>query len=246
MNVRLLYKANFLGINVVESRFYPNNFKVKLSMVTGSDDPITQNVAFERIKFVIKEIFNNGIFVGGESPLAPEFLKLSPTKVIILPELAYDQIIGMALYCKLNAVLNGQLTIEDLQISSSAGENIWYAIDENDEMGNFSVPLNKKKKILPWWHREDLTTYDIKGEVPKFDWSAIDLDWEQVNADQMSVEFESDFDINSSDEAEPKPKKTKKKNKKQSNEIIFPGSTDKNFTPTIVPGGKDTDKPDEN
>jgi hypothetical protein len=137
MNVRLTYDAKFLSINAVQDRIFPNSYNVRINLLTVTDEPAKQNIAFQRLKFFMNEIFNNGLFVDYSHLRLNDLISLMPHKIILLPELAFDQTIGMVLYFKLNAILNNEIIVDEISISSSEGDNVWYSIDEDDDFTAF-------------------------------------------------------------------------------------------------------------
>jgi hypothetical protein len=196
-------------------------------MTTVSDDPTIQNVAFDRIRFFLNEIMQNGILVDSSCPKLNDLLKLSPDRLIVLPEQPFDQVVGMALFCKLNAIMNEEIIIDEVELSSDEGSGIIYHVDESDDMSDFTE-TSKKKKISPWWNREDLTTFDTKKPPEDFDWGSIGLDWEQ-NSDDLEIEFDPEAGMN---DDEP---------------VVDLSVTPslKDFNPTVVSGGKEDISPDE-
>jgi hypothetical protein len=57
--------------------------------------------------------------------------------VVTLPDEPVDQIVGLMLYCKLNAIMEGVMTVTALDICSSLGDDVWYEHTEEDAVGPF-------------------------------------------------------------------------------------------------------------
>lgn len=253
MNVRLTYDVDFLSINAIHDRIFPNSYTVKVNLLTISDDSSIQNIAFQRLKFFINEMVNNGLFVDSGHPRLNEFISLLPHKIILLPEPAFDQTIGMVLYCKLNAILNNEMIVDEIVISSTEGDHVGYSIDENDNFAAFADSQLKKKNFVPWWKREDITTVDTKTTIQKFNWADIELSWNKDD-NLLDIEFCPEFEIDEvvvpkAKESRKGPaKKPAKKSTKNAtkNSVILDIDTgnvsNKNFNPTIINGGKNTDE----
>jgi hypothetical protein len=65
--------------------------------------------------------------------------------VTTLPEEPVDQIVGMMLYYKLNAIMEGRMTVTRLDLMSALGDSVWYQHDEEeDSPGPF--------RAEGWWH----------------------------------------------------------------------------------------------
>ena len=69
-----------------------------------------------------------------------------------------------ACFCKANAILDGNITVNVLELSSFQGDGITYSVDKNakeltllDTKDWFS---EKYAKFDPWWLRADTATYD--------------------------------------------------------------------------------------
>lgn len=225
MNVQLVYNTKFIAINAVENKIYPNVYKCKINLLTVSDDSNIQNIAFERIKFFISQIVDGSVFIQAANPVLKTFLESDPLKVIIVPEPPFDQVIGMTLYKKLNAITENHLAIYEVEISSKVGRDIGYLIDEGDDFGEFE----KEAKITPWWNRADFQTLDSKPTIQQLTWKDLGLDWED---DEFLIIEEDTLKIN-------------KKSKKKKVEIInvFEHIDKSKFLPTVVSGGLDTNEP---
>lgn len=197
MNVTLEWSTTFLAIAAHEGAILPNVYNVNLAFVTQTNDNREQNVAFERMKFMFREMFSDGIFVSSSSPLLEPLFQLAPGKMVVLPDEAFDQIIAMAILCKINAVMEGKIVLEEVKLSSIAGDNVWYSFDIEDDLGMFAAVPTKNKKFnkgKPWWHRSDIMTFDAKGKFDIADWSEVGLTWEEP-AEETEIEFEADASL---------------------------------------------------
>jgi hypothetical protein len=237
MNVRLQYNIDFTSINILDNRIYPNNYTCKLSMLTASDDSYIQNISFERVKFIFREIFHHGIMINVTHTKLKNFMEMSPEKMIVLPDDPYDQVIGMIIFSKLNAIMDGNMILEELAISSGEGDNIIYIVDESDSFGPITT---HKKQMTPWWCRSDLSTLDTKKPMMHVQWSDIDMGWDLPSEEETEIEFIPEPEL-----LQDPPKKKKKVNKNNIIEVVDLSGINNNnkpaFTPTILNGGKDPD-----
>jgi hypothetical protein len=222
MNVNLSWAAEILCITVVDERIVANNYSLGIDFITNSTDSRKQNIAFERMKFMLAKIFNQSVFISGTNKLLPKVIDLLPANLVILPEEAYDQIVNLAIYCKLNSIMEGALLIDSMSISSSVNDDITYSFSNGDSLGPFTI--NVRKKVKPWWARPDLRTSDNpEGYFPIDAWGEIGLEFETVV-----------------------PKKTTSKNKKkldikEKTSYTKPNTKTKGFHPEIIIGGKNND-----
>jgi len=188
MNVKLSYDIDFVAIVIDERKMFPNTFNLQINVITATDDSYEQNVAFQRILFLIKEIFNNSIFINYKNPnlLAIKQL-LGNNHFIILPEDPYDQVIGFILFHKITAITEGKFEVDTITISSKDSDNIIYTIDDFSDFDNLE---NDKEQ---WWDRSDISTNSILEEN-NITWKDLDLAW-KVDEDGTEIVFPADRKI---------------------------------------------------
>jgi len=223
MNVNLAWQTSILCIAVVDDRIVANNYSLCIDFITNTVDSRHQNIAFERMKFMLSKIFDQSIFISATNKLLPKIADLSPTNLVILPEEGYDQVINLALYCKLNSIMEGKLLVEAMSISSTVNNDITYSFGEDDNLGPFAV--HHRKKAKPWWLRPDLRTTDAEeGHFPIDGWADIGLSFEQLAPSRPNVKGKKKVD------------NTVKAsyNKPNTPQII-------GFNPEVIAGGKTTD-----
>jgi hypothetical protein len=119
-----------------------------------------------------------------------ETLAWCGANVTTLPEEPVDQIVGMMLFYKLNAIMEGRIEITQLDLSSTLGEGVWYLHDEEDNPGPFSTK--------GWWD-DSSTQHDTIEVEPVADnvvmvvptgWNEAELDWpEQSTSTGNTVVF---------------------------------------------------------
>lgn len=192
MNVKLDWHSDFLGICAYDDKIFPNHFSVDLHMVTKSENARHQNIAFERMKVIVNELFAYSIFVSHNNPLMQKLTDIYPEKMVVLPEEAYDQVIGIALYCKINAALEDAITCNKVRISSKFGDQVWYEFETGDAMGPFAKGTKlkgRRKNRIPWWHRSDLMTFDAVGDITVTTWEDLELGWEETAETEETYEF---------------------------------------------------------
>jgi hypothetical protein len=187
MNLKLNWRGEFLAICAYTDKIFPNHFNVELDMLAHTDNPRHQNVAFDRMKVIVNDVFAHGIFVGHENPNLPALIDIYPEKIILLPEEAYDQVIAIALFCKINAVMEKAISCVSVRISSHFGDRVQYQYETGDPMGPFAVATkskSKKPKFAPWWNRSDLMSFDADGDIQVTSWDDLDLGWEDSEPDE--------------------------------------------------------------
>jgi hypothetical protein len=186
MNVKLQYSSAFNAGSWFEQELYMSTYQVRLKLVTQTLDPTDQNIALERIKYFLLAELHSTIFVGhAEHDRAEEFASLG-LDVTTLPEEPVDQVVGIMLYYKLNAIMEGRMRLAELVISSDAGDSIEYFHSEDEHTDIFPS--------AGWWHEATPVHSDIVFEEddkvvvldPTAVWRELDLAW---NANEVATEL---------------------------------------------------------
>ncbi len=138
MNVRLQYDLDFVAGIYYDNLLQLNQYSVSLNLVTKTTDAEQTNIAMNRIKCFVWSELENTVFINQAAKEKAEMMSLLGINVTTLPEEPVDQIVGMMLYCKLNAIMEGRMVITSLDIQSTLGDQVWYLHDEEDALGPFS------------------------------------------------------------------------------------------------------------
>jgi len=195
MNVRLRQDQSFLASYWCEdasSRFtlVTNLYDVEITMMTHSQDQREINVAVSRALYMIHEEFADTVFFDRNHDAVSRLFQDIGVNVTVLPGPPVDQIIGMMLYCKLQAVMEGRVIITNISIRSTRGNNVWYQHDHDEALGPFSAD--------GWWHHSDVShcepqsTAEDVTMIPTNVWKTLDLDWpgsEQPNSKILYADF---------------------------------------------------------
>ena len=193
MNVKLSHDIGFSAVVIEGDKIYPNTFYLKINMLTITENSVLQNVAIQRILFFLNEIMDGCTLCKISNPIANKFIKLAKeSNVILLPEEPFDQVLGMILYSKLNAIVEGNLEIDVITIGSEFAPDLTYTIDDFEEF-----EFDSEKIELPWWERSDLCTSDNQKIIKKTpDWSSFGLGWDAKigNDNMVDVVFEPEKD----------------------------------------------------
>lgn len=177
MNIRLQHDLEFLGGIYFQNELQLNSYSVNLQVVTQTADPVELNIAWERLKAFVYSELDNTVFVNQAQQDQAEMLAMLGVNVTTLPEDPVDQVIGLMLLCKLNAIFEGRMHITQLDIASSIGGDVWYLIDEEDGVGIFAKD--------GWWNEATVQHSSINIEkisdnvvkVPTSAWIEYGLTW---------------------------------------------------------------------
>jgi len=193
MNVNLQYSMGFQAGIYYDECLQLNSYDVSLQMTTAVSDAVSINIAMERIKAFVFGELENVIFINRVSKTQAELLQAIGVNVCTLPDEPVDQIIGMMLYCKLNAVTEGRIIVNKIDIASSLGDEVWFQHDEEDNLGPFSQD--------GWWHKHTCQKDDLGPEymaenvvkVGSSGWQDYCLNWPDNNTEKKSKVVYPDF-----------------------------------------------------
>ena len=177
MNIRLQYELEFLAGVYYQDQLQMNSYTVSLNLLTKTTAPIDTNIALERIKCFVFNELESTVFFGPDHHDRAEMFAAMGVNVTTLPDEPVDQIIGIMLYQKLNAIMQDRMLVTDLNISSILGDKVWYQHDEDDAVGPFDQP--------GWWNRADLVHNNIElaavvenvVKVNPNPWHELHLNW---------------------------------------------------------------------
>ena len=138
MNVRLQYGLEFLAGIYFDGTLQMNSYEVNIGLLTKTTDSFSTNIALDRIKAFVHGELANTVFISHANQERAEMFAMMGINVTTLPEEPVDQIVGMMLYHKFNAIMEGRMIVTQLDIASSLGDNVWYLHDEEDASGPFA------------------------------------------------------------------------------------------------------------
>jgi hypothetical protein len=189
MVARIQRSFDLLACVQFDPEFCVNFYEFDVTFNVGTDSIEEQNIALERIKCYLEVYLHSSIFIQEGDTEAIERLLTAGMKVCVLPEEPYDQIVGIMLLQKFNAITEGRLIATDIAISShmSDGVTCFHAIEENN--GPFA--------LKGWWDDVAPTINGLKPKNKKVvklskpinDWSEFKLEWEDVPKKQSTSEI---------------------------------------------------------
>jgi predicted Fe-Mo cluster-binding NifX family protein len=201
MNVKIGYTSHFIAGVWWDSRLIMSTYTVTFKMITATDSAQDTNTALDRLRYMVEEYLVDTVFIKNTDQEQIALLKAAGIKIIALPEEPVDQIIGMMLYSKLSAVMEGCMLIRSIMLSSTAGDDVIYEHDAQESVAPFDQP--------GWWS-EPTPVCETESQQPSNDtvfvlnavnqWRDLGLQWvSDVDPDQDSnvlvfTEFKNDKD----------------------------------------------------
>ena len=180
MNVRIQYATKFLAGVHYDGSLQLNEYSVRIYMMTATEDPAEHNVALNRIKHFIYGELENTIFICDEEIEQCQLYVNAGLNITTMPTEPVDQLVGIMLYSKLTAIIEGRLLIGEVELSSTMGDGIVYLHGENENISDINPPA--------WWETCDLVHCDSdlidtdkvlsihKSSV----WRELDLAWPDI------------------------------------------------------------------
>jgi len=195
MNVRLKYDFPFTAGIYHNGNFYMNNYTLRVLMATVSEDPDDQSTAFERLKHFIYTCMESTIFIDvAETEQCNRYVQAG-LDITTMPGTPVDQLIGIMLYHKLNAVMENRMIVFETELSSAVGEYMVYLHSEEENTVGYVQP--------EWWDTADLTHNEVTianldnvVAIPQATaWRELDLEWtdDVASDDSGNVVVFADF-----------------------------------------------------
>lgn len=196
MNVRLKKRFTVGASFYSDGRFQVNFYTVDLAFMTNSEEPGNHNIALNRIKHWLFRVMEDSCLIAGDDLDTVKKLQALGIRTVTLPEEPWDQIIGIMLYTKLQAMAEPHLRIQEVTVSSAAGDNVQYLHSEQESVGPFCSES-------AWWHRPDPSYTDRvtknAGKVVSLarpeSWTDLDLDWYDEDS-ESDTDGDHDADTN--------------------------------------------------
>lgn len=201
MNVKLGYSLHLTAGIWWNGRLIMNNYDVTFKMLTVSSDHANQNIALDRLRYIADQCFADTVFICDTEQEQIKKLRAAGIKIAVLPEEPVDQIIGMVMFAKMNAVMEGNIVLRSVLLSSSAGDNVTYEHNHSEEIAPFDA--------LGWWSDpepiQDIVPIDSESDsvlvIPdNIVWRDLGLDWDDGTAETevgnilVFSEFKNDKD----------------------------------------------------
>lgn len=153
MNVRIRHTLTFAAGIHYGGETQMNSYCLTLHMTTNSTDATSHNVAYERIKYFVYNCIDSTIFLNRDNEKQARLFMNAGMSITTLPGEPVDQLIGLMLHYKLNAIMEERMVLEETEISSTLGENIVY-LHGNYE--NTDIP-----QVSDWWTTPDTLHSDF-------------------------------------------------------------------------------------
>lgn len=144
MTVRIQREFSFSAGLFFEDEFYLNTYHISSFFNVEAKSIIEQNIALQRAKWFFSDAVDSVVFIKDTDADRIEKLNDLNIKTCLLPEEPYDQCIGILIFTKLNAILEGKLILTDIQVSSDMCDGVSYLHSIEENIGPFAAK--------GWWN----------------------------------------------------------------------------------------------
>jgi len=180
MNVRLNLDLSFIAGVWFNNQLLMNQYLVNCNLITNTEEPGDVTIAVDRLRWWISNVAQNSIFIQNTETDKQQQFWGAQMNLVILPEVPTDQIIGMMLYSKLNAITEKKVLVADIQIASMLSDGMRYIFDDTDDYGVFLDDGWWNDADPIWWNKELISSKDEDGTLklnPVIHWKDVQLHW---------------------------------------------------------------------
>ena len=200
MNVRLHYKFEFPAGLWLDEQLFFNRYEFNVYMVTNCESGHDQNIALQRMKYVIQQVERSVVIDEDDHETIAKFSDLG-IPVVTLPGGPWDQLLEIALSEKFKAVCEDRLLLTDFEMTSELSGDVAYMHSMEEEIGPF--------EDKGWWSKNDAITYTPNkqdGNVVKFEkstpWLELGFGFEDELDEMVDFEIEVEYNNNDNNEVE--------------------------------------------
>lgn len=196
MNVKIGYTMHVTAGVWWDNHLIMSTYTVTFKLLTVTPDVRDSNIALDRLRYLFEEVLTDAVFINHDETDQIKKLKAAGIETIIMPEEPVDQIVGMMLYSKVNAIMEGRMVVRSVLVSSNVGDEVIYEHDQSEALAPFDQP--------GWWQESTptCTAADTSKKKEKVfvisntkPWRELGLDWheDQVESDEENVLMFTDF-----------------------------------------------------
>lgn len=160
MTARITRDFQFLAGVYFEGELYMNIYDATIQFSVETENIAEQNIAMDRVKYFVHSLDHHIFIHDAHKDAIEKFTNLN-MKLCLIPEEPYDQIIGIMLLVKIDAITEGRLTPDDIALTSrmSDGVSCLHSNEENtgpfiykgwwnDSSPKISTIIGKSKKVV--------------------------------------------------------------------------------------------------
>jgi hypothetical protein len=144
MNVHLRQNFVLPAAVYTDDQLMITNYDINIKMVTVDTDINNLDTASKRIDWFLYEELADPVFVDQSDTERNTVLALLGMNLVTIPGPPVDQLIGIMLSCKLNAITEGRVDVVETAVSSDRSNGLWFVHQYAQTVGPFEE--------LGWWY----------------------------------------------------------------------------------------------
>lgn len=153
MNVRLRQNFVLPAAVYVDDQLLITNYNIDIELVTVATNINDLDTASKRIDWFMYEELADAVFVDQSDIERNTILAMLGMNLVTIPGPPVDQLIGIMLSCKLNAITEGRVDVVETAVSSDRANGLWFVHQYSQTVGPFEE--------LGWWYDTGLLHNNI-------------------------------------------------------------------------------------
>ena len=141
------WKGRFTNTMYLNNKLWPNDVSINVHMLPVTAKGASQHITFQKVKYMFGRILQNSVFINSDENIFKVFNTFD-NEVVDFFETPVDQIVGVTLLAKLDAIGGENMKVDALEIESWQGENLRFIISESSPE---NALLQSSTINNPWW-----------------------------------------------------------------------------------------------
>ena len=160
----LTWTTGWESVISYDDQLLPTRYQLKTFFDIATDDSNEQNIAFDRIKFFVDNVMQDGIFCHIDDPKINFFMNNLKQKLVTFVQPPQDLTVVSHIFSKFNQIAEDRLVVQRMELSSELAGDLTINFDQEffeESAMLFSHNLIKKSDKSPWWFRNDCGSADF-------------------------------------------------------------------------------------
>lgn len=182
MTARIKRNFSFQTGVYFKDNFYLNVYTVLIYFDIETISAVEQFVSMERIRHFFHKSLENSILINeNHTDIIEKYLDAS-LKVCTFPEDPFDQMLAIMLVKKLNAILEGRMTVTDVSVTSVYSDEIHHLHSIEENCGPFN--------ISGWWDDSSPKINNINSMSSTKSKKLVKLIKQNISWDDLSLSYD--------------------------------------------------------